>query len=303
MLRKFLARSTQSSITINFRKVSLSSSLSTISPPEPMAPHLSDFRETIRRWVSKEIIPNVNEWEENGRVPRDIFRQAGEIGIFGVGYPEEYGGLGNHPCDLSVMMLVNEELCRAGSGGLCAALSVHNISLPPIISLGSEELKQKVVPAVLAGQKTMSLGVTEPSGGSDVANMQTVATLIDDDHYLVNGSKTFITGGMESDFITLAVRTGGSGPSGISLLCVEKGTPGLERTELMKAGWWCSDTATLHFDNMKVPKKNLLGTENNGFINVMKNFNSERKYHWFTTFFFFKLFFVTTTNNYYNHCV
>ena len=247
------------------------------SPPEAMAPNLDTFRTSLRKWVDQELVPNVNKWDEAGRVPSSVFKAAGTLGVLGVGYPTEYGGLGNHRNDLSVLLLVNEELCRTGSGGLVAALSAHNISLPPVVALGSEDLKRKVVPSVIAGEKTMSLGVTEPSGGSDVANMETHARL-EGNHYIVNGSKTYITGGMEADYITLAVRTGkpGSGPAGISLLCVEKDTPGLSRTELQKTGWWCSDTATLMFDEMHVPKECLLGVENHGFLGVMRNFNSER---------------------------
>ena len=240
-----------------------------------MAPHLNDFRMSLRKWVHKEVIPNINSWDEAGRVPRAVFKAAGDLGVLGVGYPTEYGGLGNDRNDLSVLLLVNEELCRAGSGGLCAALSAHHISLPPVVALGNESLKQKVIPSVLSGTKTMSLGVTEPSGGSDVANMETVATL-QGDCYVVNGAKTYITGGMEADYITLAVRTGSSGPSGITLLCVEKDTPGLECTELHKTGWWCSDTATLTFDDCHVPTTHVLGRENEGFMGVMRNFNCER---------------------------
>ena len=255
-------------------------SSSATSTPLAMAPELGDFRQSLRRWVDTEIVPFVNDWEEAGRVPRRVFRRAGEIGLLGVGYPEEYGGLGNHPQDLSVMMMVNEELCRAGSGGLVAALSVHNIALPPILALGSNELKALVLPQVLAGEKTASLGITEPGGGSDVANMSTVARFDGrgetTGEYIVNGEKTLITGGVEADYITLAVRTGGKGPSGISLLCVDGDTPGLSRTELQKTGWWCSDTATLSFDDCRVPSERLLGKENDGFLGVMQNFNSER---------------------------
>ena len=153
----------------------------------------------------------------------------------------------------------------------------HVIGLPPIVRHARPELRARVAPEVLAGRRISALAITEPSAGSDVASIQTTAQRRGD-HYLVNGSKTFITSGMRADFYTVAVRTGGPGHGGISLLVVERGTPGFSQTPLEKMGWWCSDTATLYFEDCRVPAENLLGRENEGFRYVMENFNSERIY-------------------------
>jgi acyl-CoA dehydrogenase len=156
-------------------------------------------------------------------------------------------------------------------------LNSHCIALPPILDAGSDELKHRVIPPVLAGKKIAALAITEPSGGSDVANLRTTAVR-DGDHYVVNGEKTFITSGMRADFITTAVRTDPAvkGSGGISVLVIDGDTPGLTRTPLKKMGWWSSDTAHLHFDNCRVPASNLVGVENRGFKTFMNNFNSER---------------------------
>mmetsp|Transcript_22751 Transcript_22751/g.26731 ORF Transcript_22751/g.26731 Transcript_22751/m.26731 type:complete len:404 (+) Transcript_22751:15-1226(+) len=234
------------------------------------------FRNSISQFVNKELTPtNVHAWDEAGRVPESIFQKAGDIGILGVGYPSEYGGLGNDVSDLSYFLVLNEEMAKAGSGGLLAALLGHNIALPPILELGSEELKQKVLPAVLSGQKRAALAITEPGGGSDVAAVRTSARL-EGDHYILNGSKTFITGGMDAHYITTAVRTGGEGAGGLSLMVVDADTPGVHRTELPKTGWLCSDTATITFEDAPVHVSNLIGRENKGFLTVMRNFNTER---------------------------
>ncbi|MBD3666462.1 MAG: acyl-CoA dehydrogenase family protein, partial [Kangiella sp.] len=190
-----------------------------------------------------------------------------------LGFPEEYGGT---PVDDPMYSIVtNEELARMGAGGINASLMVHGIGLPPVLALGSEEMKNRVAPQVLAGEKVHSLAITEPSGGSDVANIRTRAVL-DVDHYVVNGSKMFITGGMRADFVTLAVRTGGEGHGGISLLLIERGMEGFTRTPLKKQGWWASDTAALYFDDVRVPVENLIGEKNQGFAGIMMNFNGER---------------------------
>jgi acyl-CoA dehydrogenase len=173
------------------------------------------------------------------------------------------------------MILLTEELARAGSGGLIASLMSHGIGTPPIAHVGSHEQKQRFVAPVIAGEKIAALAITEPGGGSDVASLRTKAVR-DGDHYIVNGSKTFITSGLRADFITTAVRTGGDGMGGISLLVIEGDAPGLTRTPLHKMGWWCSDTATLYFDNCRVPVANRIGPENAGFMAIMMNFNNER---------------------------
>jgi acyl-CoA dehydrogenase len=168
-----------------------------------------------------------------------------------------------------------QELARPGAGGVSAGLNSHSIGAPPIARAGSAELKARVLPEILSGKKISALAITEPSGGSDVAHLRTVARN-DGDCYVVNGEKTFITSGMRADYITTAVRTGGPGAGGVSLLLIEGATPGLTRTPLKKMGWWASDTAALHFDNCRVPAGNLLGDEGAGFKLIMHNFNSER---------------------------
>jgi acyl-CoA dehydrogenase len=151
----------------------------------------------------------------------------------------------------------------------------HGIGLPPILAMGSEEMKRRVAPQVLAGEKIIALGITEPSGGSDVANLKTRAERVGN-KYVVNGAKMFITSGMRADYVTVAVRTGGAGMGGISLMLIEADMPGFTRTPLEKMGWHCSDTAALYFDNVEVPPENLIGPENAGFMGIMQNFNGER---------------------------
>lgn len=230
------------------------------------------FRDQLRRFVTKEIAPYVDQWDEAGEFPRDLYKKAAAIGLLGLNFPEEFGGV---PGDRFYAVIAGQELARAGSGGVAASLMSHTIGSPPIAKLGSDALKRKVLPAVLSGEKISALAITEPSGGSDVANLKTTARK-DGDHYVVRGEKTFITSGMRADFYTVAVRTGGPGMGGISLLLIERDTPGFSRTPLKKMGWWASDTATLHFDDCRVPVENLIGQENAGFMGVMLNFNDER---------------------------
>lgn len=230
------------------------------------------FRDQLRRFVAKEIAPFVDQWDEAGEFPRALYKAAAGVGLLGLNFPEEYGGV---PGDRFYAVIAGQELARAGSGGVAASLMSHTIGAPPIAKLGSEALKQRVLPAVLSGEKISALAITEPSGGSDVANLKTTAKK-DGSHYVVRGEKTFITSGMRADFYTVAVRTGGPGMGGISLLLIERDTPGFTRTPLKKMGWWASDTATLHFDDCRVPVENLIGQENAGFMGVMLNFNDER---------------------------
>ena len=230
------------------------------------------FRSALRRFVERELAPHVDAWEEAGEFPREIYREIATLGALGIGYPEEFGGV---PGDLFHRIVVADELARAGSGGLSASLMSHSIGAPPILAGGSAALKSRVLPEILRGEKISALAITEPSGGSDVASLLTSARL-DGDHYVVNGSKMFITSGMRADYITVAVRTGGPGAAGVSLLLVEGDTPGLTRTLLKKMGWWASDTAQLFFDDCRVPTANLIGEENRGFRLIMQNFNSER---------------------------
>jgi acyl-CoA dehydrogenase len=231
------------------------------------------WRATIRRFVEKELAPNVEEWEEAGELPRELYKKAADIGLIGMGFPEEFGG--TPVSDGFFGIVTAEEMGRLGAGGVNASLLIHGIGLPPVINFGSEEMKQRIAPQVLSGQKIHALAITEPSGGSDVANLKTTAKDAGD-HYLVNGSKMFITSGVNADFYSVAVRTGDKNRNGISLLLIERDMPGFTRTPLKKMGWWASDTAALYFDDVKVPKTNLIGEEGHGFEAIMKNFNSER---------------------------
>jgi len=236
--------------------------------------HLA-LRETVRRFVAKEIAPFVNEWDEAGGFPRELYARAAEVGLLGIGFPEEYGGVPG--VDYFHRLVASIELAQCGAGGVVASLMSHSIGSPPVAALGSPDIKARVLPEVLAGRKIAALAITEPSGGSDVAALRTSAVR-DGDHYVVNGEKTFITSGVRADYLTVAVRTDpqSRGSRGLSILLVEGDTPGLTRTPLAKMGWWASDTAHLRFDNCRVPAANLVGPEGAGFLAVMLNFNSER---------------------------
>jgi len=238
-------------------------------------PEHLDLRETLRRFVAKEIAPHVDAWDEAETFPRDLYRRAADVGLLGLGFPDQYGGLSG--VDSFHRLIASLELAQAGSGGLVASLMSHTIGAPPVAMLGSAELKQRVLPAVLAGERIAALAITEPSGGSDVSALRCTAVR-EGDHYVVNGEKTFITSGIRADYLTVAVRTDprAEGARGISLLLVEGDTPGLLRTPLRKMGWWASDTAHLRFDGCRVPAGNLLGAEGTGFRAIMQNFNGER---------------------------
>lgn len=242
------------------------------------SPHLTEsheaWRRTVRGFVEKEIAPHVNAWDEEGKFPRELHRRAAEIGLIGLGFPENYGGV-SEGVDIFHSMIASEELARAGAGGLVAGLMTHGIGLPPVIALGSDAMKERIAPDILSGKKLIALCITEPSGGSDVANIRTKAVR-DGDHYVVNGEKTFITTGMRADYLTVAVRTGGPGAAGLSFLLVEADSPGITRTRLDKMGWWMSDTAAINFADVRVPAENLIGAENSGFSGIVVNFNGER---------------------------
>ncbi|WP_223445114.1 acyl-CoA dehydrogenase family protein [Pseudomonas sp. BF-R-19] len=231
-------------------------------------------RDSVRRFVEREILPDIEQWEEAESFPRELYLKAGAVGILGIGYPENYGG--SHEGDLFAKVAASEELMRCGSGGLVAGLGSLDIGLPPILKWARPEVRDRVLPQVLSGEKISALAITEPGGGSDVANLQTRAVR-DGDFYRVSGSKTFITSGVRADFYTVAVRTGEPGFAGISLLLIEKGTPGFTvGRQLKKMGWRASDTAELFFDDCRVPVGNLIGAENMGFACIMGNFQSER---------------------------
>ena len=233
------------------------------------------FRDTVRRFVAREIAPFANDWDEAGDFPRELYGKAAAAGLFAIGFPEAYGGV---PDDPFLRLVLFEEMAWSGSGGVGASLLSHTIGAPPLLAAGAD-LKARVLPAILSGEKISALAITEPGGGSDVAHLSTTARR-EGDHYVVDGGKIFITSGMRADFYTVAVRTGGAGEgdpkAGISLLLMERDTPGFTRSPLKKMGWWASDTAELHFDACRVPAENLIGGVGQGFHLIMKNFNSER---------------------------
>ena len=233
------------------------------------------WREQLRKFVDKEIAPYVDEWDEQGFLPNDLWDKAADFGLLGLGYPEQYGGT-SEGIDLYHINIVSEELCRTSLGGLPSTLLSHGIGMPPVVNFAKEALKDEIIPQVIAGKKRIALAITEPSGGSDVANLQTTAKR-EGDFYIVNGSKTFISGGMGADWFTTGVRTGGKGGAGVSLIVIPANLEGVSRTPLeKKQGWWCSDTATIYFDNVKVPVENLLAEEGHGFLVIANNFNNER---------------------------
>lgn len=234
----------------------------------------AQLRDTVRRFAQKHIAPHARAWEEAGEFPRELYRHAAEVGLLGVSYPEEDGGGGG---DITHALVASEEMVLAGhSVGTCVGLGSHGIALPPIFRLGTPEQKRRFCAPVLRGEKISALAITEPNAGSDVASLRTRAVR-DGDVYVVNGSKTFITSGVRADLVTTAVRTGGEGHGGISLLVVERGTPGFSVTrKLEKTGWWASDTAELAFEDCRVPADNLIGEENAGFFAIMINFATER---------------------------
>jgi len=242
------------------------------------SPYYNDSHEewssTVKKFVAREIEPNIDAWERAGTLPRELHRKAAEVGILGLGFPEEYGGI-TEGIDRFHGLITGIEMAQVGAGGLLASLMIHGVALPPVIAAGSTAIRERVVPSVLAGEKIIALGVTEPSGGSDVAALKTRAERRGD-RYIVNGSKIFITSGMRADYYVVAVRTGGPGARGISLLLLEKGMKGFTQTPLEKMGWHCSDTATLYFEDVEVPAENLIGEEGGAFRGLMANFNGER---------------------------
>jgi acyl-CoA dehydrogenase len=243
------------------------------SPLHETAEHAA-LREQARRFAKTHIAPHAHAWEEAREFPRELYRQLAEAGLMGIGYPEAYGGAGG---DLSHVLAAGEELVIEGrSVGTAAGIGSHRIALPPILACGNEEQKRRFVPPVLRGEKIAALAITEPGGGSDVASLTTRAVR-DGDHYVVTGTKTFITSGCRADIVTTAVRTGGPGHGGVSLLVIERGTPGFTVSKkLEKMGWWASDTAELSFEECRVPVANLIGDENAGFVPIMMNFATER---------------------------
>ncbi|HEX3221489.1 MAG TPA: acyl-CoA dehydrogenase family protein [Nocardioides sp.] len=232
------------------------------------------LREVAGQFTRREVVPYLQQWEDAGEVPRALHVKAAHQGLLGVSFPVEVGGEGG---DLLDSIVVMEGMFEEGaSSGLMAALFTSGIALPHLAASGNADLVDRFVRPTLAGERIGSLAVTEPGGGSDVAAIRTTARR-DEDSYVVDGTKTFITSGVRADFVTTAVRTGGPGHGGISLLVVEKGTPGftVDRS-LTKMGWHCSDTAELGFANVRVHAHNLVGEENTGFAQIAEQFVVER---------------------------
>lgn len=246
-----------------------------LRPPSPFfGESHAAWRRSLRGWLAREVAPHIDAWDEAGAVPRDLFVKAADFSLIGAGYPETYGGHAEG-WDVFHGIVTSEELGVLGAGGVTAALMVHGIGLPPILALGSEALKAEIAPQVLSGAAQISLGITEPGGGSDVAALTTRAVR-EGESYRVTGAKTYITGGMTSRWLTTAVRTGGPGAGGISLLLIDLEAPGVTRAPLRKQGWWASDTAQIWFDDVVVPEERRIGPENGGFFGIMANFNGER---------------------------
>jgi len=242
------------------------------------------LRQTIREFVETEVMPNVHEWDEAGQIPQEVYQKIGKQGILpmvvGRPWPKELIGecpMGYEP-DYFHELVVYDELARCGSGGFMWGLAGGLvIGLPPVVKWGTPEVKKRVVPDVLRAEKVICLAITEPTAGSDVANIKTTAVR-EGDHYIVNGEKKWITNGIFSDYFTVCARTGSQkdGAKGLSMILVEKSMPGVNTRKMKCSGVWSSGTTYITFDDVKVPVGNLLGKENNGFKMVMSNFNHER---------------------------
>lgn len=233
------------------------------------------FRQSVRRFVEKEIKPNIEAWEEKGEIPRSLYKKAGALGYLGIRYPEVYGGSGLDAITEAVLI---EELARSGSGGVGASLTATStIAMTKILLFGNEEQKKTFLPEGVGGEKIFALGVTEPNAGSDVANIQTTAKR-DGDYYILNGSKTFITNGVNADYVIVAAKTDVNAKHrGISLFIVDTKSEGYAvGKKLKKLGWRASDTGEIYFDQVKVPANHLIGKENEGFIYIMQDFQYER---------------------------
>ena len=232
------------------------------------------FRKSLRDFLKREVKPNLNKWENDGKIPKEIWKKMGKMGFLGLSYPEKYGG-GN--LDFFFEVVLNEEMARLNSGGFTITQqAVQYMSGPYILKYGSDMLKSKYLPGIISGNLISCIGITEPNTGSDVQNIQTNA-IKKGDNYIVNGSKTFITNGVYGDFIVTVVKTDPAARSkGISLLVIDLDSPGITKTKIDKLGWRSSDTAELSFDNVVVPSENLVGEEGKGFYYLMNGLQLER---------------------------
>lgn len=232
------------------------------------------FRESLRAFLKKEVAPHIDKWEKDGTIERFIWEKFGEMGYFGLAYPEKYGGL---DLDLFYTVILLEELQRINSGGFAAAIWAHAyLAMTHVNKEGSDDIKKTYLAPSIAGEKIGCLCITEPFGGSDVAAMRSTAKE-EDEHYILNGSKTFITNGVYADYLVVAAKTSPEkGGKGISMFIVDSDTPGINATKLNKLGWRASDTAELSFDNVKIPKSQLMGEKDMGFPYIMQHFSLER---------------------------
>ena len=231
------------------------------------------FREGFRKFLQKEVVPYLDEWEKTGTIPREIWPKFGEMGYFGIRYPEAYGGM-----DLDIFYLVIwlEEMQRINSGGFAAAMWAHNyLAMTHLLKEGSEEIKQKYLTASIAGEMIGCLCITEPYGGSDVGAMRTMA-IKEGDEYVLNGSKTFITNGVYSDYLVVIAKMDPDDPKSMGVFLVDRDTKGLSSSKLDKLGWRASDTGEIAFDNVRIPASNLMGEPGKGFYYVMQHFALER---------------------------
>jgi alkylation response protein AidB-like acyl-CoA dehydrogenase len=232
------------------------------------------FRKTFRDFLQKEVAPHIDKWEETGTIDRFIWKKMGEMGYFGISYPEKYGGLS---LDIFYMVIFLEEMQRLNSGGFAAAMWAHTyLAMTHLEKEGNEAQKEKYLVPSITGEKMGCLCITEPFGGSDVSGMRSTAVK-DGNHYIINGSKTFITNGVYSDYLIVAAKTKPElGNKGISIFVIDRDTPGISATKLDKLGWRASDTGEIAFDNVKIPAENLMGEENMGFPYIMQHFALER---------------------------
>jgi len=232
------------------------------------------FRKSLQDFLQKEVVPHIDKWEKNGAVERFIWKKMGEMGFFGINYPEEYGGLN---LDLFYTVIFLEELQKVNSGGFAANMWAHAyLAMTHLNKEGSHEIKEKYLTPSITGEKIGCLCITEPFGGSDVSGMRTTAVK-EDGNYIINGSKTFITNGVYSDYLVVAAKTSPElGGKGISIFVIDRDAPGISSTKLDKLGWRASDTAEIAFDNVIIPAENLMGEENMGFPYIMQHFALER---------------------------
>ena len=232
------------------------------------------FRQSLRAFLKKEVIPHLDDWEKAGEIPKELYRKFGQMGYLGIQFPEKYGGL---DMDIWYAVIMQEELSKLNSGGASAAIGAHyELALNHLNSEGNEQQKQQYLVPGIKGELVGCLAITEPFGGSDIQAIRTTA-IREGNEYIINGSKTFITNGVNSDFIIAAVKTNTTHKAkGISLVIIDRNTPGVSATKLDKLGWKASDTGEIAFDNVRIPVSNLLGEENQGFLYIMLHFVSER---------------------------